>query len=113
MSQTKTSADLVKRVASLLGRLVAGEALGDVESTTIDRNIDDVLEEVSNFCYIADRDEIPSRYFYTLAWLVAIHSASDFSSSPLDVAALQQHEARLRYLSAEESSNEPVKSLYY
>lgn len=110
---SKTADNLVYEVAGILGISVAGEALGSVEYTTIDNNIDPVLAEVSNIVYIGDRDGIDDRYFQTIARLVAVHSAAKFSSAPVDLALVQQHEARLRYLAAVAVTYEPLKTEYY
>lgn len=98
---SKTTENLVYEVAGLLGISVAGEALGSVEYATIDGNIDPVLAEVSDITYVGDRDDIPDRYFQTIARLVAVHSAAKFSNSPVDLDAVRQHEDRLRYLAAQ------------
>ena len=98
---SKTADNLVYEVAALLGISVAGEALGSVEYATIDGNIDPVLEEISDIAYVADRDDIPDRYFQTIARLVAGHSAAKSSNAPVDLAQVEQLEARLRYLAAQ------------
>lgn len=110
---SKTADNLVYEVAALLGISVVGEALGSVEYTTIDDNIDPVLAEIENIVYIGDRDDIPDRYFQTIARLVAVHSAAKFSSAPVDLALVQQHESRLRYLAARTATTETVKGEYY
>lgn len=100
MSDTKTADDLVYEVAGILGIAVVGEALGNIEYSTINQNIDQVLAEIENIIYIGDRNEIPSRYFLTIARLVAVHSAAKFSNSAVDLSVVEQHENRLRYLTA-------------
>jgi hypothetical protein len=110
---SKTAENLVHEVAALLGIAVAGEALGSVEYATIDGNIDPVLAEIETITYIGDRDDIPDRYFQTIARLVAVHSAAKFSSAPVDLALVQQHESRLRYLAAQTATTETVKGEYY
>lgn len=97
---SKTADNLVYEVAALLGIAVAGEALGQVEYTTIDNNIDPVLAEISNIAYVGDRNDIDDRLFQTIARLVAVHSAAKFSNAPVDLAAVRQHEDRLQYLAA-------------
>lgn len=109
----KTADNLVYEVAALLGISVVGEALGSVEYTTIDDNIDPVLAEIENIVYIGDRDAIPDRYFQTIARLVAVHSAAKFSSAPVDLALVQQHESRLRSLAAGTVTTETLKAVYY
>ncbi|WP_425909031.1 hypothetical protein [Nitrobacter sp. TKz-YC02] len=99
--------------AAILGISVAGEALGSVEYTTIDGNIDPVLAEIEGIAYIGDRDDIPDRYFQTIARMVAVHSAAKFSNSPVDLAVVQQHETRLRYLAANAVTHEPLKTEYF
>ena len=110
---SKTADNLVYEVAGILGIAVAGEALGDVEYSTIDGNIEPVLAEVEDIVAITDRDDIPDRYFQTIARLVSVHSAAKFSDTPVDLALVQQHETRLRYLAAATVTTEPVKAVYY
>ena len=47
-----------------------------------------------------DREQIPNPYFETVARLVSIYAAGDFSNQPLDLGVVEQHEQRLRYLIA-------------
>jgi hypothetical protein len=103
----KTADNLVYEVAGLLGKAVAGEALGQIEYDTINNNIDPVLEEISEIVYIGDRDAIPLRYYQTIARLVAVHCAAKFSNTPLDLDSVQKHETRLRYLVAQKPSYQP------
>lgn len=109
----KTADNLVYEVAGILGISVAGEALGDVEYQTIDSNINPVLAEISGITYIGDRDDIPDNLFQTIARLVAVHSASKFSGTSLDLAAIQQHEQRLRYLVASSPTRRPLQVDYF
>lgn len=97
---SKTADDLIYEVASILGKAVAGEALGAVEYETINGNIDPVLAEIENIVYVADRDDIPDRFFQTIARLVAVHSAAKFANAPVDLSAVREHESRLQYLAA-------------
>ena len=113
MTTSRTADDLVYEVAGILGIVEAGEALGQVEYDTIDKNIDSVLEEVSSIVYIGDRDDIPSRYFQTLARLVTVHSAAKFSNQTPDLATIRQHEQRLRELAAQAPSYQPLKADYF
>jgi len=106
---SKTADNLVYEVASILGKAVAGEALGQPEYDTIDGNIDPVLAEIESIVYVGDRDEIPDKFFQTIARLVAAHSAAKFSNSPVDLAVVDQHEARLRYLAAEARTRTTLK----
>ena len=101
MSITHSSEELINKAAAILGKYVPGEALGDVEHTVIDKCIDDVIEEIASIVVIGDRDEIPNLLFETLARLVAVYAAAEFSNqaAPLDV--IYQHEQRLRYLVAQ------------
>lgn len=110
---SKTADNLVYEVAGILGISVAGEAIGSVEYTTIDGNIDPVLAEIEDIAYIGDRDDIPDRYFQTIARLVAVHSAAKFSNAPVDLALVRQHETRLRSLAAGTATTEPLKTTYY
>src|SRR4051812_41881919 len=100
MAETHTAEQLINKAAAILGKYVPGEALGDVEHETIDRCIDDVLAEISPIVDLGDRDEIPNRLFETVARLVAIYAAAEFSNQPPDLAVVQQHEQRLRYLTS-------------
>lgn len=98
---SKTADNLVYEVASILGKAVAGEALGQPEYETINNNIDHVLAEIQEIVYVGDRDDIDDKYFQTIARLVAIHSAAKFSNAPADLAEIERHEERLRVLAAE------------
>jgi hypothetical protein len=97
---SKTADNLVYEVASILGKAVAGESLGAVEYETIDGSIDPVLAEVETIAYIGDRDDIPDKYFQTIARLVAVHAAAKFANAPVDLSAVRDHESRLQYLAA-------------
>jgi hypothetical protein len=97
---SKTADNLVYEVASILGKAVAGESLGAVEYETIDGSIDPVLAEVETIAYIGDRDDIPDKYFQTIARLVAVHVAAKFANAPVDLSAVRDHESRLQYLAA-------------
>lgn len=110
---SKTADNLVYEVASILGKAVAGEALGAVEYDTIDGNIDPVLAEISRIVYVSDRNEIPDEYFQTIARLVAVHSAAKFSNAPVDLTAVAQHEARLRYLATQRRPYQPVNAEFF
>lgn len=105
--------DLINKTASILGKLVAGEALGIVEYNTIKGCVDDVVDEVASIVAITDTNEIPGKYFLTIARLLAVHAAAEFSNTPLDLAAIQQHEGRLRYLAAADPTFETLKTEYY
>lgn len=113
MSDTKTAKNLVYEVAALLGKAVAGEALGQPEYDTIDGNIDPVLAEIDGIIYIGDRNEIPNKVFQTIARLVAVHSAAKFSNAPVDLAEVQKHESRLRYLVSRSPTYQPLQAEYF
>jgi hypothetical protein len=113
MALTHTAEDLVNKAAAILGRYVPGEALGAVEHDTIDKCIDDVLEEISKIVIIADRDEIPNMLFETIARLVAIYAAAEFSNAPPPLQAIADHEQRLRYLVARTPTYEVLRNYYY
>ena len=113
MALTHTSEDLINKSAAILGKYVPGEALGDLEHDVIDRCIDDVIEEISKIVIIANRDEIPNLLFETLARLVAIYAAAEFSNTPPPTQAIYDHEQRLRYLVAQTPTYETLRSLYY
>lgn len=110
---TKTADDLVYEVASILGKAVAGESLGQPEYETIDGNIDPVLAEIQDIVYVGDRNEIEDKFFQTIARLVAVHSAAKFSNVPVDLATIAQHEQRLRYLAAQSPTYETSKVSYF
>jgi hypothetical protein len=110
---TKTADNLVYEVAGILGRAVPGEALGQIEYDTIDGNIDTVLAEIASIVYVGDREAIPDNLFQTIARLVAVHSAAKFSNAPVDLAAVREHEQRLRYLVAPVATYEPLKGEYF
>jgi hypothetical protein len=107
MSLTHSSEELINRTAALLGRFVPGEALGSVEHDTISRCLDDVLAEIAKIV-VVDREQIPNAYFETVGRLCAIYAAADFSNSPLDLGAVDQHEMRLRYLIAQTPTYETL-----
>ena len=110
---SKTAENLVYEVAAILGKAVAGEALGQPEYDTIDNNIDPVLAEIENIVYVGDRDDIPDRYFQTIARLVAVHSAAKFSNAPVDLVEVTKHENRLRDLAASQPTYQTQKAVYY
>ena len=109
----KTADNLVYEVAAILGKAVAGEALGQPEYDTIDNNIDPVLAEIENIVYVGDRDDIPDRYFQTIARLVAVHSAAKFSNATVDLVEVTKHENRLRDLAASQPTYQTQKAVYY
>lgn len=113
MADSKTADNLVYEVASILGKAVAGEALGQPEYDTIDGNIDPVLAEIEGIIYVGDRDDIPNKFFQTIARLVAVHSAAKFANAPVDLAEVAKHEARLRYLVAGSPSYQVLKTQYF
>ena len=113
MSLSHTSEELINKAASILGKYVPGEALGAVEHDTIDRCIDDVLAELSKIVSISDRNDIPNLYFETVARILAIYAASEFSNTPLDLGAITQHEQRLRYLIAQTPTYEILQTVYF
>lgn len=112
-SVSHTSAELVNKAAAILGRYVPGEALGSVEYDTIDGCIDDVLAETAKIVVIPDRDDIPNLVFETLARILAIFAAAEFSNTPPDLAAIEQHEMRLRYLIAQTPTYEVLATNYF
>lgn len=113
MADDKTAEDMIYKVASILGKHVAGEALGSVESTTIDGCIDPVLAEIEEIVYVGDRDAIPAKYFNTIARLVAVHAAAEFSNTTPDLAVIRQHEDRLRELAASAPTYQVAESEYF
>jgi len=112
MALTHTSEEAINRSAALLGKYVPGEALGAVEHDTISRCIDDVLAEIAKIIVI-DREQIPNIYFETVCRLCAIYAAADFSNQPLDLAAINNHEMRLRYLIALSPTYEVLATNYF
>lgn len=110
---SKTADNLVYEVASILGKSVAGEALGQPEYDTIDGNIDPVLAEIESIVYVGDRNDIPDKFFQTIARLVAVHSAAKFSNAPVDLAEVQRHEQRLRYLVAPDPTYQVLQGQYF
>lgn len=113
MSLSHSSEELINKAAAILGKYVPGEALGATEHDTIDRCIDDVLAELSKVVVIPDRDDIPNLYFETVARILAIYAAAEFSNTPLDIGAIMQHEQRLRYLIANTPTYEILKTNYF
>jgi hypothetical protein len=113
MAQTHTAEELINKAAAILGKYVPGEALGDVEHTVIDHCIDDVLAEISKIVDIGDRDEIPNLLFETIARMVAIYASAEFSNQPVDLAMVNQHEMRLRYLIAQTPTYQILATNYF
>jgi hypothetical protein len=112
MSLTHDSEHLINKTAALLGKFVPGEALGSVEHDTIDACIDDVLDEIGKIIVI-DREQIPNKYFETVARILAIYAAAEFSNAPLDLNAVRDHEQRLRYLVANLPTYETLQTDYF
>lgn len=110
---SKTADDLVYEVASILNIAEAGEALGDVEYSTIDGKIDPVLAECQRIVYIGDRNDIPDEYFQTIARLVAVHSQAKFSNTPVDLEKVLEHETRLRMLGTKPRPYQPVRTSFF
>jgi len=96
----RTAEELINKAASILGKYVPGEALGDVEHTTISKAYDDVIAEIGRIVSF-DRNEVPDIFFETVARLTAVHSASEFSNQPPDQSMIFALEQRLRVLAAE------------
>jgi hypothetical protein len=113
MALSHTSAELVNKAAAILGKYVPGEALGAVEYETIDGCIDDVLTEIGKIVAVPDRDDIPNLVFETIARILAIYAAAEFSNVPPDLAAIEQHEQRLRYLIAQSPTYEVLATNYF
>jgi hypothetical protein len=113
VSLTHTSEELINKAAGILGKYVPGEALGTVEHDIIDRAIDDVLSETSRIISIPNRDEIPNLLFETIARLVAIYAAGEFSNMPPDLTAIEQHEQRLRVLVAQTPTYEILQPNFF
>jgi hypothetical protein len=113
MSLSHTSEQLINKAAAILGKFVPGEALGPVEHDTIDGCIDDVLTEIARIVAIPDRDDIPNLYFETVARLVAIYAAAEFSNQPVDLAVVEQHEQRLRNLISQTPTYEILRTVFF
>lgn len=96
---SKNADDLIYEAAAILGRVVVGEALGDIEYQTISGQVDNALAMVCNIVFV-DKDDIPDRLFSAIADIVAALAAAKFSQSKVDPASLEQLENRLRYLVA-------------
>jgi hypothetical protein len=62
---------------------------------------------------VPDRDAIPNILFETIARLVAVYAAADFSNQPASLAEIEQHEQRLRYLIAQTPTYETLRSHYF
>ena len=103
---------LTKPLQSSAGSYLA-KPLGSVEYDTIDGCIDDVLTELGKIVSIPDRDDIPNLYFETVARILSIYAAAEFSNQPLDIAAIQTHEQRLRYLIANTPTYEVIRAQYF
>lgn len=112
MAISHTAEELINKAAAILGKYVPGEALGDIEHDTLDRAVDDVIAEISKIV-VFDRDQIPNLIFETVARLVAIFAASEFSNVPRDLSAIEANEMRLRYLIAQSPTYETLKANYF
>lgn len=113
MAQTKTADQLIYEAAGILGKAVAGEALGQPEYDTLNECVDDVLAEVATIVFIGERDQIPVRFFMTLARLLAIHAGAKFSNQPVDMAQVLIHEDRLRVLAGQPPTYEVLRVNYF
>lgn len=109
----RTAEEVINKAASILGKYVPGEALGSVEHETISDAYDDTLAEIARIVWIGDRDQVPDIFFETIARLVAIHAASEFSNQPLDINAVFVHEQRLRILAAQTPTYEVLGVNYF
>jgi hypothetical protein len=112
-SLSHTSEELINKAAAILGKFVPGEALGAVEHDTIDGCIDDVLTEIARIVVVPDRDDIPNLLFETIARLVAIYAAAEFSSQQPDLTVIEQHEQRLRHLIATTPTYEILRTVFF
>jgi len=113
MPITHTNEELINKAAGILGKYVPGEALGDIEHTTIDRSYASVRAEIDKIFSITDPDQIPDVVFETVARLTAVYAAADFSNQPLDLNVVRQHEQRLRYLLAQTPTYEVLATNYF
>ena len=113
MALSHTSEELINKAAAILGKYVPGEALGAIEHDTIDRCIDDVLEEIRKIVIVPDRNDIPNLLFETIARLVAVYAVAEFSGQPVPLADILQHEQRLRYLVSQTPTYEVLKTDYF
>jgi hypothetical protein len=113
MALSHSSEELINKAAAILGKFVPGEALGAVEHDTIDGCIDDVLAELARIVAIPDRDDIPNLYFETVARILAIYAAAEFSNQPLDLGAVRDHEQRLRELIQGTPTYEILRTNYF
>src|SRR5882672_3695782 len=113
MSLSHTSEELINKAAAILGKYVPGEALGATEHDTIDACIDGVLTEIAKIVVIPDRDDIPNLVFETVARILAVYAAAEFSNQPPDLAAIYNHEQRLRYLIANVPTYEILRTMYF
>ncbi len=112
-SLSHSSEELINKAAAILGRYVPGEALGAVEHDTIDGCIDDVLTEIQRIVTVPDRNDIPNLLFETIARMVAIYAAAEFSSQQPDLAIIEQHEQRLRNLISQTPTYEILSTVYF
>jgi hypothetical protein len=114
MPLTYTSEQIIDKAASDLGKWVPGEALGDIEHSTISDALDAVLAEIGKIIAIGDRDEIPAFAYECISSMVAAFAASSFSNTPLDyTASIAPLERRLRYLVAQTPTYEILQSNFF
>lgn len=109
MSDTKTAESLIYEVAAIIWNIPAGEALQQPQYDAINDCIDPVLSEIENIVYVGDRDEIPQKFFFTIADLVAKRARAKASGVPVPKAEIEDAESRLRYLAAEPRTRTKLK----
>ena len=113
MALSHSSEQLINKAAAILGKFVPGEALGAVEHDVINGCVDDVLTELAKIVSIPDRDDIPNLYFETVARILSIYAAAEFSNQPVDLNAIYDHEQRLRYLIATTPTYEVLRTNFF
>jgi hypothetical protein len=112
MSITHTSEELINQAAAILGKYIPGEALSDVEHSTLSSAVDNTLAEIEKIVSV-DREQVPNVLFETIAYLVAAFAAAAFSNVPRDKQTIENWEQRLRYLVAQTPTYEPVQAYFF
>lgn len=118
-----TRAQLVDRALRILG--VVPPPASAEDAALVDSLVDGLLDElaargiaaIANRGSIADSasGDIPAAAWQPIATILALRSAPDFADAvPTDLAALSiEAEVRLRAMSADEDSGEPLKVRFY
>ena len=114
VSYYKTRADLARRAATELGKLVSGQDIEAEDQATIDDLIDPLVQQLSidGVVTIGDTEEIELEYFLPLARLLANEAAQSFGIGKSGEVQARE-EAVLRRLTSRKPTYETLKTNYY